>query len=96
MAVSASSPSRRNRLEMRVTPEQDALIRQAAELEGTTVSGFVLDTATERARRVVKQHRDLVLSNESFDAFLIELDRPARAVDELVELFGEHPKLPEA
>jgi len=31
---------RRHRLEVRVTPEQDALIRQAADLEDTTVTAF--------------------------------------------------------
>lgn len=78
---------RRHRLEVRVTPEQDALIRQAADLEDTTVTAFVLDTVTRRARRVIKDHDTIVLSNEAFDRFLIELDKPAVAVPELVDLF---------
>lgn len=82
--------SRRHRLEVRVTPEQDALIRQAADLEDTTVTAFVLDTVTSRARRVLKNHHTIVLSNEAFDRFLDELDKPAQAVPELVELFGRH------
>jgi len=36
-----------------------------------------------------------VLSNEAFDRFLAELDRPAAPVPELVELFRLHPTLPE-
>ena len=79
-----------------MTAEQDALIRQAADLEDTTVSAFVLDTVTAKANRVVRQHRDLVLSNEAFDRFIAELDKPAQPVPELVELFKRHPKLPEA
>ena len=96
MSEPAVTPARRHRLEVRVTPEQDALIRQAADLEDTTVTAFVLDTVTSRAKRVVKQHQDLVLSNEAFDRFLAELDRPAEAVPELIELFRENPKLTEA
>jgi uncharacterized protein (DUF1778 family) len=96
MSEPAVNPARRHRLEVRVTPEQDALIRQAADLEDTTVTAFVLDTVTSRAKRVVKQHQDLVLSNEAFDRFLAELDRPAEAVPALVELFRENPKLAEA
>jgi len=88
--------SRRHRLEVRVTPEQDALIRQAADLEDTTVTAFVLETVTSRAKRVVKQHQDLVLSNEAFDRFIAELDKPATPVPELVELFKTNPKLREA
>lgn len=79
-----------------MTREQDALIRQAADLEATTVTAFVLESVTSKARRVVKQHQDLVLSNEAFDRFIAELDKPARPVPELVELFKTHPKLAEA
>lgn len=81
---------------MRVTPEQDALIRQAADFEDTTVTAFVLDTVTSRARRIVKQHHDLVLSNLAFDRFIAELDKPAEPVPELVDLFKSSPKLREA
>ncbi len=89
------NPSRRNRLEVRVTPEQGALIRAAADLEDTTVTAFVLETVTARAQRVLKQHRDLTLSNEAFDHFIAELDKPPAPVEELVDLFERHPKLPE-
>lgn len=91
----AVKPSRRHRLEVRVTAEQDALIREAADLEDTTVTAFVLDTVTTKAKRVVKQHQDLVLSNEAFDRFIAELDQPAKGVPELIELFRKHPKLRE-
>ncbi|HEX9681627.1 MAG TPA: DUF1778 domain-containing protein [Acidimicrobiales bacterium] len=89
MAEPLVSP-RRHRLEVRVTPEQDALIRQAADLEDTTVTAFMLDTVTSRARRVIKDHDTIVLSNEAFDRFLDELDKPAEAVPELVELLDRH------
>jgi len=87
--------TRRHRIEVRVTAEQDALIRQAADIEDTTVTSFVLETVTTRAKRVVKDHQDIVLSNGAFARFLAELDKPAQAVPELVELFNRHPKLPE-
>jgi len=87
--------TRRYRIEVRVTAEQDAVIRQAAELEDTTVTNFVLDTVTARARKVIKANQDLILSNEGFDRFMAELDKPAEAVPELVKLFRANPKLPE-
>jgi uncharacterized protein (DUF1778 family) len=87
--------NRRYRLEVRVTPEQDALIRQAADLEETTVSAFVLNTVTARANRVVREHRDVILSNAVFDRFITELDKPAAPVEKLVDLFERHPKLRE-
>jgi uncharacterized protein (DUF1778 family) len=95
MIEPTATPLRRHRLEVRVTPEQDALIRQAADLEDTTVTAFLLDTVTARARGVVRKHQDLLLSGPAFDSFIAELDKPATPVPELVELFEEHPKLSE-
>jgi uncharacterized protein (DUF1778 family) len=95
MSDAGVNRSRRHRLEVRVTPEQDALIRQAADLEATTVTAFVLDTVTAEAKRVVKQHQDVVLSNEAFDKFIAALDKPAKAVPELTDLFRKYPKLRE-
>jgi len=86
---------RRHRLEVRLTPEQDALIRQAADLEDATVTAFVLQSVTARASEVLEQHRDLVLSNAAYDRFIAELDKPPVVVEELVQLFEAHPKLPE-
>lgn len=96
MSDPALGSSRRHRLEVRLTPDQDALIRHAADLEDTTVTAFVLETVTSRAKRVVKQHEEIVLSNEAFDRFIAELDKPDEAVPELVELFKKNPKLREA
>lgn len=79
-----------------MTAEQDALIRQAADLEETAVTAFVLATVTAKANRVIRQHRDVLLSNDAFDRLIAELDKPARPVKELVDLFERHPKLPEA
>lgn len=95
MNDAAFEAPRRNRIEVRVSPEQDALIRQAADLEETTVSSFVLETVTARARKVIRERQDLVLSSEAFDRFIVELDRPAESVPELVDLFQRNSKLPE-
>jgi len=95
MTDAAFEVPRRHRIEVRVSPEQDALIRQAADLEETTVSAFVLETVTARASKVIKQRQDLVLASEAFDRFIAELDKPARAVPEMVELMRRNPQLPE-
>jgi uncharacterized protein (DUF1778 family) len=96
MSDRVTAPRKRHRVEVRVNPQQDALIRQAADLENTTVTAFVLDSVTARAEQVVRRHRDLVLANEDFDRFIAELDKPAASVPELAALFERHPKLPEA
>lgn len=79
-----------------MTPEQDALIREAAGLEHATVTSFVLDTVTARAASVIEQSRDVTLSNEAFDRFIAELDKPAAPVAQLGDLFRRHHELPES
>jgi uncharacterized protein (DUF1778 family) len=96
MSDQVTTARKRHRVEVRVNPQQDALIRQAADLENITVTAFVLDSVTARAEEVVRHHRDLVLANQDFDRFIAELDTPAAPVPELAALFESHPKLPEA
>ncbi|HWH09994.1 MAG TPA: DUF1778 domain-containing protein [Solirubrobacteraceae bacterium] len=91
MATTSPGGARRHRIEVRVTPDQEALIRYAASLADETVTAFVLGTATERARRVVEAHRTVTLSNETFDRFYAALDEPAAIVPEVVDLLRSEP-----
>ena len=74
---------------MRVTPRQEALIREAADLEDQTITSFVLGTATARAQQVLEDHRSISLSSADFARFYQALE--AEAVPELVELFRSAP-----
>lgn len=59
------------------------------------MSAFVLETVTAPAKKVIREHQDLALSAEAYERFIAELDKPAEAVPEIVELFRRNPKLPE-
>ena len=74
-----------------MTAEQDALIREAADLEHESVTAFVLETATARARKVLEAQHTITVANEAFDRFYAALDGPGTPVPELVELFGAPP-----
>jgi uncharacterized protein (DUF1778 family) len=91
MARTSEPSKQRHRLEVRVTPEQDALIRQAADLEHASVTSFVLDTVTERARKVIQTQSTVTLANEAFDRFYAVLDEPETIVPEVAELFRSPP-----
>jgi uncharacterized protein (DUF1778 family) len=83
---------RSRRIDVRVTDEQDTLIRQAAALNGQTVTGFLLDAAQGRARELMDERRHLTMSDRAFKRFAAALDTPGEAVPELRELF-ELPRL---
>lgn len=76
---------------MRITPDQEALIREAAGLAHETVTAFVLSTVTERARKLLDARRTVTLPNETFDRFYEALDEPETVVPQLVELLRAEP-----
>jgi len=87
--------TRPHRIDVRVSAEQDVMIREAAALAGKTVTGFLLDAAEDRAREVIDERRDLVMSKTTFARFAEALDAPSEPVPELVELF-HLPRIPAA
>lgn len=88
MTTAARRPSRPRRIDVRVSEEQDAIIREAASLAGQTVTAFLLDAAQGRARELLDQRRDLVIGRTAFARFAQALDAPGEPVPELTEMFG--------
>jgi uncharacterized protein (DUF1778 family) len=82
------SAVRSRRIDVRVTDEQDALIREAAAAAGQTVTAFLLSAAEDRAHSVLDDRRHLVMSDRAFTAFAIALDAPGERVPALDELFA--------
>jgi uncharacterized protein (DUF1778 family) len=79
---------RSRRIDIRVSEETDALIREAAALSGQTVTAFLHEAALARAQVLVEEGRHLVMRRQTFARFAEALDAPARPVPELTELFG--------
>jgi len=90
-----AATTRPHRIDVRVSAEQDAMIREAAALAGQTVTRFLLDAAEDRAREVIDERRDLVMSKATFARFAEALDAPGEPVPELAELF-RLPRIPSA
>lgn len=83
-----ASAIRSRRLDVRVTDEQDALIREAAAAAGQTVTAFLLTAAEERARAILDERRHLVMSDRAFAAFAAALDARGEHVPALQDLFA--------
>ncbi len=64
------------RINLRTSPEAKALIERAAEMMGSTVSGFMLQNAYEAARRIVAENDTLMLSQKAFEAFVATYENP--------------------
>ncbi|MGA2162940.1 MAG: DUF1778 domain-containing protein [Solirubrobacteraceae bacterium] len=82
-----STTTRSRRIDVRVTDEQDAIIREAAMLAGETLTAFLLSAAQERARELLDERRHLVMSDHAFERFAEALEAPAERAPALTELF---------
>jgi uncharacterized protein (DUF1778 family) len=81
------SPTKTARLNLRVAPADDVLLRQAAELVGETLSEFLIESGRERAERLVADRTRFVLDEAAWTAFNEALDRPAEVNSQVRELF---------
>ncbi|MDZ7958348.1 MAG: DUF1778 domain-containing protein [Aulosira sp. DedQUE10] len=89
--------SKPERLEARLTTEQKELLQRAADLEGRTLTDFVVSHAQEAALRTIEEHTIIKLSREDSFAFInsllnppeVQPDEPlARAISRYKESMG--------
>jgi uncharacterized protein (DUF1778 family) len=77
------------RFAVRLTAEQDALIRRAAEVEGTDLTNFTVTATLARARDVLADRRLFTLDDAAWAEFVSVLDRPVSHKPRLAKLFVE-------
>lgn len=75
--------TRTERIEARIDPDSAQRIRHASELTHTSVSGFVVAAATEKAELVIAQHAYTLVPDEYFDRLVAALDAPVEPMPEL-------------
>ena len=81
--ATATKTSRRN---LRVSPDDDLLFREAAALIGASVSEFLVESGRERAEMILADRTQFVLDESALTTFLTELDRPAEVKPAVVRL----------
>jgi uncharacterized protein (DUF1778 family) len=81
------------RLEARVNPEIKALWQKAADLEGVTLTDFVIASVQAAACKVIEQHQTLKLSIEDAEAFVEVLLNPPQPNDALIAAASRYKQL---
>ncbi len=74
--MAANTPPRSERIDCRVTSDSKSLFARAAELCGVNLSAFMIESARERAIRLINEHERLVLGNTARDVFMNALQNP--------------------
>ncbi len=84
-----ATPTRDEYLQMRITAEAKDHLREAARASEQDLSTFVLQAARKAADAVLAERWTFHLSDEDYDAFLAQLDEPARDIPGLRALAVE-------
>lgn len=75
------------RIQLRATPHAKAVIEQASQTLGVSVSSFILDCAYQRAIATVKEQTDIVLNASEWQRAIEMLDQPAEPKPAMQTLF---------
>ncbi len=78
MATATDSKKSIARLEASVSPETKALLQKAADLQGRTLTDFVVATLRAEACRVIEQNKILKLELEDSEALVNALINPPK------------------
>ena len=89
------SPTRKERLEARISAEQKDLFVRAAELQGRTLTDFVIASVHEAAVRTIEDMQSIQLTAQESRAFAEAVLNPREPTDRLraaarryIETFG--------
>lgn len=85
------TPTKRNRserLEVRTTPEDRALIDRAVAAAGTDLTDFVITNLTVASHRVLADRTEFALDSEARDVWEKINSRPARSLAGLRDLMA--------
>lgn len=88
-----TQPSRAARIEARISPDALALVRRAAELQGRSLSDFVVEAAEQAARKTLEETHIIRLSAEGQRAFVDMLLNPPPPNAALLRGLAHHKRL---
>jgi uncharacterized protein (DUF1778 family) len=86
--TAASRASRSARLGLRATPEQERVLRRAAEVAHKSLTDFILETACLAAEQTLLDQRLFLVSGDQYQALLDLLERPVQDNPGLRDLFS--------
>lgn len=86
-----AATTRSARLGLRATPQQETVLRRAADVAHKSLTDFILDAAYRAAEQTLLDQRIFVVSSSQYQALLDILDRPESDNQGLNDLFSRKP-----
>ena len=76
------------RIEFKTSKDIKALLQDAANTLGMDLSSFLISTATQRAKDIIREEKLLMLSKQEWERLEQVLDNPPKPTKELKALMG--------
>lgn len=89
----AAEAQRTARIQARISPEGLKVVRRAAEIQGRTISNFVVAAAQEAAQRIISEVALLKLSSNAQEQFISLLLNPPTPAPGLARAFKHRRSL---
>jgi uncharacterized protein (DUF1778 family) len=86
--MAAANATRSARLGLRATPEQEAVLRRAAEVAHKSLTDFILDSACLAAEQTLLDQRLFMVSGSQYQALMDLLEHPPEENDGVRDLFA--------
>jgi uncharacterized protein (DUF1778 family) len=90
-----STTAKKERLEARIPTALKKLLQHAADLQGRTVTDFVVTSAHDAAQRIIEEHSILALSSRDREMFISTLLSPPEPSERLVRAAERYRRLTE-
>lgn len=91
--MKSQDQTRTARIEARIAPEALAVVRRAAEIQGRSISDFVVAAAQEAAQKTVAEVEVIRLSREAQEQFVSLLLNPPPPSPALLRALKRHREL---
>lgn len=93
-AERTTRPKRRSaRIEARITPENLAVIKRAAEIQGRSLSDFLVAAAQEAAHRTIEETHLIRLTVEQHRQFMEAINNPPPLAPAMERAIERHRRL---
>ena len=89
----STGASRTSRIEARIAPDVLAVVRRAAEIQGRSLSDFVVAAAQDAAQKTVAEREVIRLSRKAQEQFASLLLKPPKPRPALMRAFRRHCSL---
>ncbi|MCO4320031.1 DUF1778 domain-containing protein [Aliidiomarina quisquiliarum] len=85
-ATGPKNAGKRARIELKTSQQVKSELERAAAISGISLTAFIINQASEAARRIVEEANTVILNQKAQSKLSAAIKKPSKPTDELKEL----------